>query len=51
VPTKKQILREYFSKIGKKGGSKGGKARTDAMTAEERTELARKAAAARWGTR
>jgi hypothetical protein len=45
---KKQVIREYFSSLGKKGGSKGGRARTDAMTPEERTELARMAARARW---
>lgn len=33
---------------GRKGGLKGGKARADKLTAEERTESARKAAAARW---
>jgi hypothetical protein len=30
-------------------GRKGGKARADAMTAEQRAEIARKAAKARWG--
>ena len=35
--------------LGQRGGKKGGKARTEAMTAEERQELAKKAAAARWG--
>ena len=37
--------------LGRKGGLKGGKARAAKMTAEERSEAARKAAAARWGTR
>jgi hypothetical protein len=46
---KKEVIREYFSKLGKKGGPKGGKARTSALTPEQRSELARKAAAARWG--
>jgi hypothetical protein len=32
----------------RKGGLKGGKARAEKMTAEERSESARKAAAARW---
>lgn len=36
--------------LGQRGGKKGGKARTDAMTAEQRKELAQKAAAARWAT-
>lgn len=33
---------------GRKGGLKGGKARAERMTPEERSEAARKAAAARW---
>jgi hypothetical protein len=35
--------------LGRKGGLKGGKARAAKMTAEQRSEAARKAAAARWG--
>jgi len=34
--------------LGRKGGLKGGKARAAKMTAEERSESARKAACARW---
>ena len=34
--------------LGRRGGLKGGKARAAKMTAEERSEAARKAAAARW---
>jgi hypothetical protein len=34
--------------LGRKGGKKGGKARAAKMTPEERSEAARKAAAARW---
>ncbi|MFN7962701.1 MAG: hypothetical protein U0002_15640 [Thermoanaerobaculia bacterium] len=37
--------------LGKLGGLKGGKARAEKMTAEERRESARKAAAARWGAK
>ena len=33
---------------GKKGGPKGGKARWDGVTKAERSEIARKAAQARW---
>lgn len=44
-------LREYLSKLGKKGGKKGGAARAAAMTAEQRSESARKAVAARWAKR
>lgn len=34
--------------LGRRGGLKGGRARADKMTAEERAESARKAAKARW---
>lgn len=34
--------------LGRRGGLKGGKARAANMTADERREAARKAAAARW---
>lgn len=35
--------------LGRKGGKKGGKARAAALTSERRKEIARKAAATRWG--
>ena len=35
--------------LGRKGGKKGGKARAERMSAEERSKAARKAALARWG--
>jgi hypothetical protein len=34
--------------LGKLGASKGGKARAEKLTPEERKEIARKAAKARW---
>ena len=34
--------------LGRRGGLKGGKARTASMTAKRRTEIAKKAAQARW---
>jgi hypothetical protein len=34
--------------LGRKGGLKGGKARAEKLTAEERQQAARKAAQARW---
>jgi len=37
--------------LGRKGGLKGGKARAESLTAEERSEIARKAAKARWKPR
>jgi hypothetical protein len=33
---------------GRKGGAKGGKARAESLTPEQRSESARKAALARW---
>jgi hypothetical protein len=35
--------------LGRKGGLKGGKARAERMTPEQRSESARRAARARWG--
>ncbi len=35
--------------LGRRGGLKGGKARAESMTPEERSEIARKGAQARWG--
>jgi hypothetical protein len=34
---------------GRSGGLVGGKARADSLTAEQRSEIAKKAAATRWG--
>ncbi len=34
--------------LGRQGGLKGGKARAEKLTPEERSEIARKAAQARW---
>ncbi len=36
------------SEMGRLGGRKGGKARADALTPEQRSEIAQKAAQARW---
>ena len=41
-------MREYFSKLGKKGGKKGGAIRAANMTGEQRSESARNAVSARW---
>jgi hypothetical protein len=41
-------FRKYLAKIGKKGGLKGGHARAEKMTPEERSASARKAVQARW---
>jgi len=34
--------------LGRKGGLKGGRARAEKLTAEQRSEIARKAARTRW---
>lgn len=34
--------------LGRRGGQKGGRARAERLTAEQRAEIARSAAAARW---
>ncbi|MGF1472140.1 MAG: histone H1 [Rubrobacteraceae bacterium] len=41
-------IRELARKLGQRGGLKGGKARAEKLTPEERSEIARKAAEARW---
>lgn len=35
--------------LGRRGGLKGGKARSLALTKKQRSEIAKKAAASRWG--
>ena len=37
--------------LGRRGGQKGGKARAEKLTPEQRSEIARKAARARWENR
>ena len=41
-------VKEYFIKMGRKGGKVGGKIRAENMTPEQRSESARKAVQARW---
>jgi general stress protein YciG len=43
-----EVMREMGRKGGKAAGGKGGKNRMAALTPEQRKELARKAARARW---
>lgn len=38
------------ARAGRSGGLKGGKARAERMTAAERSQAAKKAARARWGS-
>lgn len=40
---------EEREEFARQGGKAGGKARAKALTKAERSEIARKAAAARWG--
>jgi len=49
--TEQEALRRHLSKLGKKGGPIGGRARMASLTAKQRKELAKKAAAARWNGR
>ena len=41
-------IRDYFVRMGKKGGALGGHARAAAMSKEELSESARRAVRARW---
>lgn len=36
--------------LGRRGGLKGGRARADKLTSEQRSEIARRAALKRWGS-
>jgi hypothetical protein len=44
-----QVKNPAAVELGRRGGLKGGKARAAAMTPEQRKEVAKKAAEARWG--
>jgi len=44
-------ISQYLAEIGRKGGLKGGIARRNALSAKRRSEIASKAAEARWGKR
>jgi hypothetical protein len=43
-----KVMQEMGRKGGKKGGKKGAKMRAEALTPERRSQIARKAARARW---
>lgn len=47
-PVERSAISEYLATIGRKGGLKGGKARAEKLSAEQRTEIAKKAAIKRW---
>ena len=51
-PKPKKLRKEYgYKALGHAGGLRGGKARANKLTSEQRTEIAKKAARARWNTR
>src|SRR6266404_4973745 len=45
---RKTAVSKYLAEIGRKGGTNSGPARMEKMTPEERSAVAKKAAAARW---
>ena len=49
-PTKenRSLISQIMAEMGRKGGQKGGKRRLETMTQEERSQIALKAAQARW---
>lgn len=47
----KEAISSAAAALGRKGGLKGGIARKNALSPERRAEIAKKAAAARWGTK
>lgn len=49
-PTETLPSESEMAERGRAGGVKGGKARSDALTPERRSEIARKAAEKRWGS-
>ena len=47
--SEQDIIKAAAAAMGRKGGLKGGPARKAALTPERRAEIAKNAAAARWG--
>jgi len=43
------MISEVMAELGRRGGPKGGPARARALSPERRRQIARRAAAARWG--
>ncbi len=48
-PEPEDPMRAAARELGRRGGLKGGKARAEKLSPRERREIAKKAAAARWG--
>jgi hypothetical protein len=51
TPSKKSLISQVMAEMGRKGGKIGGKRRLQTMTAEQRSEVALKAAKTRWAKR
>lgn len=47
-PSPASVISQYMAQIGSKGGKIGGKRRLQTMTAKQRSDVAAKAAKARW---
>lgn len=47
--TEKETLQSAAAQLGRKGGLKGGPARAKALNSKRRSEIAKRAAEARWG--
>ena len=50
-PEPEDPIRAAAAELGRRGGLKGGKVRSERMTPEERRESAQKAARARWSSK
>lgn len=48
APNERSTISQYLSKIGRKGGLKGGNARAGRLSPKERRRIAKRAAKARW---
>lgn len=48
TPTKEDTRNPHAVALGRLGGKKGGKARAEKLTPEQRSDISRKAAKARW---
>ena len=51
APVRKKRKNPAAVALGRLGGKKGGAARAKALTPEQRSEIAKKAAEKRWGTK
>jgi hypothetical protein len=51
MQSEEALIKAAAAALGRKGGLVGGKARAASLTPKRRTEIAKKAAAARWGAK